>query len=120
MEGNILVLGKIITCTDMVSTHGKMVVDTKDITKWIKNMVMAFTHGLMEDVTKVTGLMVNSMVRVNIYCQIRQLRLVYGKMGRGHSGLMNISRMEQPINEGLNYFRANKYLANLLIILLIT
>lgn len=72
MVDNTLVLGKIIICMVMVLTLGKMEDDMRDITKWIKSMALVYINGLMVENMKVTGLMVSSMVKANIFYQMGQ------------------------------------------------
>lgn len=43
-------------------------------------MDLEYIHGLIVDVTKVNGHLVNNMVKVNIYYQMVALNMVYGKM----------------------------------------
>ena len=66
----IQVPGKIITCTAKVYTPGLMAENTKDNMKWIKSTAMEFTNGPMAEFMKVTGIMVNSMAKENIFCKM--------------------------------------------------
>lgn len=55
MEGSIPDPGKTIICMVTVYTLGKMVEDTRDITKWTKNMGLECTSGQMEEDMRVIG-----------------------------------------------------------------
>lgn len=63
-----------------VYIHGKMAENMMVNINMIKNMDLVYIHGLIVDVTKDNGLLVNNMVKVNIYCQMVALNMVYGKM----------------------------------------
>lgn len=52
----------------------------------IKNMVMEYMYGLMEEDMKDFGLMANNMAKVNIFSQMVWLRLDFGKMEKETSG----------------------------------
>ena len=56
--------------TDKESIHGLMVDVIKDNMKWIKSTAMEFTNGPMAEFMKVTGIMVNSMAKENIFCKM--------------------------------------------------
>jgi len=81
-----LVPGRTIICMAKVSTHGLTVDVTKDNMKWIKNMAMEFTNGQMVEFMKAIGIMVNNMVKENIFCKMEQLRLANGSMEKEHIG----------------------------------
>jgi len=46
----------------------------------IKNMDLVYIHGLIADVMKDNGHLVNNMAKVNIYYLMVVLNMVYGKM----------------------------------------
>lgn len=66
--------GKITTCMDKAPTLGAMAENTKGNTTWTKSMVMVSITGLMEDDMKVSGVMVNSMEKANIFYQMELLK----------------------------------------------
>lgn len=54
--------GRITIWKVQESMYGMMAVDMKVNIKMIKSMVLVFTHGLMADVMKATGIKVNNTV----------------------------------------------------------
>jgi len=97
MAENIMENGKIITCMERVSTHGKMAVCMKVTMKMIGSTAMEFTPGMMESNTKAGGKMENSTVKVSIE-KMDVIEKVSGKMARESNGLE--TRQEpQPDNE---------------------
>jgi len=78
MDVLILVPGKTIICMVKVCTHGLTVDVTKDNMKWIKSMGMEFINGLMVEFMKAIGIMVNNMVKENIFSKMELLRLASG------------------------------------------
>lgn len=55
--------GRITTCMARASIHGKMDVDMRASTLMIESTDLVFILGRMADNTKVTGIMVSSMVK---------------------------------------------------------
>jgi len=49
-------------------------------------MAMEFTNGQMVEFMKAIGIMVNNMVKENIFCKMEQLRLANGSMEKEHIG----------------------------------
>ena len=66
MAANILEAGSTITCTALENIGGGMVDATKGFMKMIRNMALESIHGPMEGNMKETGLMANSMGKVNM------------------------------------------------------
>jgi hypothetical protein len=89
MEDSIPVHGRIITCMDTVSIPGKMGAGTKATMRWTRSMVMVSISGLTGAVMKETGLMVNNMVKEDIFCPTTQSKLASGRMGNAYSGSMS-------------------------------
>jgi len=81
MAENITGNGKIITCTEEVSTHGKTEECTKETTKMTENMDTASTLGMTASNMKVGGKMENNMVKAYIE-KMAVIAEVSGKMAR--------------------------------------
>ena len=65
MGGSTKETGKIIICMEVVYTHGEMVEGMKENTLETKSMGMECIIGQMEESTKATGKMGNSMEKEN-------------------------------------------------------
>ena len=63
-------------------------INSRDITKWIRNMDMEFTTGQMVVYTKAIGLMENSMDKENTFYKMVKSKLESGLMVRGQNGFM--------------------------------
>ena len=86
MDVNFEVNGKIIICTEMVSTFGQMEEVMQDNTKMIKNMVWVYINGLMEESMKENGVKVNKMEEGDMFNKMEMLNTEYGKMVKESNG----------------------------------
>jgi len=72
--------GIIITCMAAEYIPGKMEGSMRDYINMTKNTDSVYILGLMEEDTRVIGLMENNMEKENIFYQTVQLKSVCGKM----------------------------------------
>lgn len=89
MEGGTKEIGRIITCMEEVSTHGRTAEDMKESITMIESMALALISGKMGASTLGSGRMGSSMERECIDSQTEQKEEGTGKKGSASSGQMN-------------------------------
>jgi hypothetical protein len=85
-EESMTVNGKIITCTEKESTHGKMAEDMRETISMIGSTDSVYTPGKTEDNISGTGKMENNMVKEHIDKQEAKRRKEFGKMEKELNG----------------------------------
>ena len=86
MADSIKGVGLIITFKDMVSIHGLMAENTKEIIIQIKNMDKEHIHGLQAKNIKVGGKMISSMVKLYSQMKKERAKKVFGMKEKERNG----------------------------------
>ena len=94
MEDSIKENGLTIIWMELEFTLGRTEDHTVESIKMTRNMDTVSTHGLMAELTLVTGAEASNMVLELISCQINQPNVVFGKKEKELNGSMKISNQK--------------------------
>jgi len=103
--------GRIITCTVVVSTHGRTAESMKENTLTIANTGMVSMYGKMVANTKDFGKMGSNTVRAHINRRTDRNVAEFGRMGSASSGWMSDLIFDYLINLNLKIQIISKHIA---------